>query len=154
MKKYFSLLVITTIAFACNQTSTDSNTLESSKDYPLGLYKAEIGMDQLMKREEIDTADALTKMVLSFASLLEIRINFQDNGYLKLEGDFGFFNFPGVQGNQDSIKYHIEDGQLFVDDENIQIETNGKEEAIFIEKTDAGFSLLADSLEIKLVKVN
>jgi len=154
MKKYFALLVIIAVAFACNQASTGSDSLVSSKEYPLGLYKAEIGFDQLMKREDIDTADALTKMVLSFASLLEIRINFQDNGYLKLEGDFGFFNFPGIQGNQDSIKYHIEDGQLFVDDENIQIETNGKEEAIFIEKTDSGFSLLADSLEIRLVKVN
>jgi hypothetical protein len=151
MKKYFALLVITAVVFACNQDSTGSDSLVTSKEYPLGLYKAEIGMDQLMKREEIDTADALTKMVLSFASLLEIRINFQDNGYLKLEGDFGFFNFPGITDNQDSIKYYINNDELVIEDDKIEVNGNDK---IYIKPNDTGFSLLLDSLEIKLVKVN
>jgi hypothetical protein len=151
MKKYFALLVITAVVFACNQDSTGSDSLVTSKEYPLGLYKAEIGMDQLMKREEIDTADALTKMVLSFTSLLEIRINFQYNGYLKLEGDFGFFNFPGITDNQDSIKYYINNDELVIEDDKIEVNGNDK---IYIKPNDTGFSLLLDSLEIKLVKVN
>ena len=151
MKKYFALVVIIAVAFACNQASTSNDSLVSSKEYPLGLYKAEIGFDQLMKREKIDTADALTKMVLSFASLLEIRINFTDNGYLKLEGDFGFFNFPGVTDQQDSIKYYINNDELVLEDDNIEVNGNDK---IYIKPNDTGFSLLVDSLEIKLVKVS
>jgi hypothetical protein len=91
----------------------------------------------------------MSKMLMSFASLLEIRVNFQDNGYLKVEGDFGFFNFPEIS-DSDSIKYHIEGEELIIEDSNIEI---NNDETIYIRKSTEGFSVFFDSLEIKLSPV-
>jgi hypothetical protein len=149
MKFIGVFLVSFVLVTACNFNENTAEKLSNKGDVPSGMYRANIGFDHLMTKNEIDTADGLTKMLLSFASLLEVRVNFQDNGYLKVEGDFGFFNFPTIS-DTDSIKYHIEGEELIMEDSNIEI---NDDEPIYIRKTEEGFSLFADSLEIKLIPV-
>lgn len=152
MKKLVILLCIVAVAIACNQASSASEKETVRKDYPVGLYKVQIGMENLISKEKLDTADAATKLMLSFASLLEVRINFQENGYLKFEGDFGFLSFPTKTQQNDSVKYYIEGNQLILDDKDVDIKINDNE-PIYIFPMEDGFKMVVDSLELNLEEI-
>ena len=88
--------------------------------------------------------DIEAKLIFSLLSPLELKAHFGNNGYMKFDGDYGFFSFSKDEIQGDSIPFHYSNHHLFLGD----VEDRDSVPYTILEKGKIALSV--DSLEIIL----
>jgi hypothetical protein len=131
MRNILYILVATFLLVSCTSEQVTSSAKVAENGLS-GKYLIKLTEKDIL--EELDSSDTGGKLALSLLSLLKVHITFQENGYAKLDGEYGLLDlFEG--NNSDSIVYKLEDNKLYID--NIEInntdyfEVEEKENGVF-----------------------
>lgn len=136
------IFIISILLTGCSANQSSKRTSKELRGwYTIKLQNSEALFDSI--KAEGDFGE---KLFGSFASLLKVKICFQENGYMKLGGNFGLIDFTTNLKDGDSTKYEVIGDTLYLENANINdrdfLLLNREENGVFSTKIDSGSFLL------------
>ena len=140
--RYLILLLSLCSLFSCQSDKASTAPTSISKEIFNQSYL--ISLSDSMVEKAGEEMDIEAKLIFSLLSPLKLKAHFWNNGYMKFDGDYGFFSFSKDEIQGDSIPFHYSNQHLFLGD----VEDRDSVPYTILEKGKIALSV--DSLEIIL----
>lgn len=147
---WFTLTFLTVLLVHSSCQSKTSKRPYSDGNQPLGWYHIDVNLNDIKINSHIDTSNVNTQLALSLIEVIDVKVNFQANGYLRFKDNLGLLSLLDNENYADSVKYFIKDGELILSDRQFDFLEN---QNIYLNPSEKGFDLLIDSVRVSLTPI-